>query len=193
MSKPNPDGEGVECVQDECNNDTSSNWYGKKGSKVCRSCYGKINQRISTGQRVGATGAAGSKRMALEPAVLEQPMLESPLDAAAPISQIVKIIGARLWDPSKASEPADLRVPLDDDEEELEYLVFGQFVRDDLKDSYGFLSTRWLAVEHLIEHVGLGLVQKAIKSWEARLAACGSAKLEALLEEAATERDQERV
>ena len=59
--------------------------------------------------------------------------------------------------------------------------------------TYGFLSARWLTVEHLIEHVGLGLVQKAIKSWEARLAACGSAKLEALLEEAATERDQERV
>ena len=35
--------------------------------------------------------------------------------------------------------------------------MFGQFVRDDLKDSYGFLSTRWLTVEHLVEHVGLGL------------------------------------
>ena len=80
-------------------------------------------------------------------------------------------------------------MPLDDDEQELEYLVFGQFVQDDLKDSYGFLSTRWLTVEHLVEHVGLGLVQRAIKTWEATLARCGSAKLEEVAEEAAAEQD----
>ena len=171
MSKANPDGEGVACGQEECSNVTSS------------ACYGKLNQH-----RESALGATGAKRVALEPPILEQPV-EPPLDAAAPIKQIVHIIGVRLWDPSKASEPADLRVPLDDDEQELEYLVFGQFVRDDLKDSYGFLSTRWLTVEHLVEHVGLGMVQKAIKTWEATLARCGSAKLEEVAEEAAAEQD----
>eukprot|EP00966_Prymnesium_polylepis_P079224 1836168-Prymnesium_polylepis.1 len=83
MSKPNPDGEGVACSAEGCNVMDSSNWYGKKGSKLCRPCYGKKNQRIGA-----AGGASGCKRVALEPAVFEQPMLESPLDAAAPISQI---------------------------------------------------------------------------------------------------------
>ena len=133
------------------------------------------------------SGATGAKRVALEPPILEQPV-EPPLDAAAPIRKIVKIIGSRLWDPSKALEPADLRVPLAEDEEELEYMVFGQFVRPDLKDSYGFLSTRWLTAEHMVKHVGLGLLQKAIKEWESGLAARRSAKLEELEEEAAAER-----
>ena len=60
MSKANPDGEGVACVQEECSNVTSSAWYGKKGAKTCRACYGKLNQR-----RESAPGATGAKRVAL--------------------------------------------------------------------------------------------------------------------------------
>ena len=176
MSKPNPDGEGVECVQDECNNDTSSNWYGKKGSKVCRACYGKINQRISTGQRVGATGAAGSKRMALEPPVFESPIAESPLDAAAPIKEIKKVLGERFWDPSKAAEPADLREPLDDDEVELEYEIFGRFARDDRPNELGFFSTRWCTLDHLVEHVGMSQIDEKQKVSKRRAAASARAR-----------------
>jgi len=185
MSKANPDGEGTECVREDCNSTMASNWYGKKGAKVCRACYGKLNQR-----RDSAAATTGSKRVSIESPIFEQPIVEPPLDAAAPIKKIVKIIGARLWDPSKALEPADLRVPLAEDEEELEYLIFGQFVRPDLKDSYGFLSTRWLTAEHLVEHIGLGLLQTAIKEWESGLAARRSAKLEELVEAAAAEREE---
>eukprot|EP00966_Prymnesium_polylepis_P076150 1765032-Prymnesium_polylepis.1 len=66
MSKPNPDGEGTECVREDCNSTMS---YGKKGAKVCRACYGKLNQR-----RDSAAATTGSKRVAIESPIFEQPI-----------------------------------------------------------------------------------------------------------------------
>ena len=185
MSKANPDGEGVACAQEECNNDLSSNWFGKKGNKICRSCYGKLNQRVGApGQRFGAAGAysGSTKRVALEAPAVESPIAESPLDAAASVKEIKKILGERFWDPSKAAEPADLREPLDDDEIELEYLVFGRFARLDRPNELGFYSTRWCTLDNLVEHLGMGQIDEKVSAWRAAASAHAREKLTELME-----------
>ena len=153
--------------------------------KICRVCYGKMHQRV------GQDGASGNKRVALEAPDLESQVRESPLDAAAPIKDIVKIIGVRYWDPSKASEPADLREPLADDQIELEYEVFGRFARADRPDSYGLMSTRWLSIEHLVEHVGLGKLKQMIAMWQEDVVKRSAQRVAELVQAAEDAADQE--
>ena len=109
--KPHPD--GGECAVEGCEATHSSCWYGKKGNKTCRACYGRLNQR-KISEPIAAT-TIGRKRAMLEPPAEDAPVM-SAADARANIKEIFKIQAQRFWDLSKASEPADLREPLEADE-----------------------------------------------------------------------------
>ena len=66
----------------------SSNWFGKRPSKICRACFGYLNQRKeclprSACQQVASTSAAAAVG------------LENEQDSAAPLEKIFKVIGSR--------------------------------------------------------------------------------------------------
>ena len=107
------------------------------------------------------------------------------------LKEIKKVLGERFWDPSQAAEAADLREPLDDDEIELEYLVFGRFARDDRPNELGFYSTRWCTLDHLVQHVGMGQIDEKVSAWRTAATTRAREQLNELMEARAAAQEAE--
>ena len=86
-------------------------------------------------------------------------------------------------DPTTFTDPADLRTEPIEAELELEYLIYGLFERSDRPDG-AFLSKRWVRLDDLLEHVGLGVMESKIKEWAGSRAARQQAAIDAVFQAA---------
>ena len=83
----------------------------------------------------------------------------------------------RFCDPSAFTDPAELREPLETPA--LEYLVEGEFRRDDRPADQGFFSKRWLPMERLLEGQSVARLDEAICAFESALERLREVKLSA--------------
>eukprot|EP00966_Prymnesium_polylepis_P143289 3307575-Prymnesium_polylepis.1 len=184
MSRPRPG--GGECSAG-CGATHSSNWFKKAPNKICRACYRRATQRVGTHQR-GPRRSSPTSVTAEMASIVNT--LESWQDLEADVKTVVKILGCRKYsptlppyrrrdcDPTRYVDPADLRAELIEDELDLEFLIYGLFVRPDRPDG-AFLSKRWVRLDDLLEHGGYGNMKVKIDEYEASKATRMQATIEA--------------
>ena len=84
------------------------------------------------------------------------------------VVEVDEILGHRYCDPGKLSA-RKLRNTLDESDEEVRYLVQGQFACDGDDDGYGYM--RWLTLDAMLETVPSDAVTKALNDYESSMRA----------------------
>jgi len=146
----------------------ASGWHGKAPAKYCRACKGYLKERADSEAPEPAPAPASASASRL---------LEHPKDLAAGIWSISTVLGARFCDPSAFTDPAELREPLETSA--LEYLVEGEFRRDDRPADQGFFSKRWMSMDRLLEAQPVAQLDEVICAFESALEQLREAKLSA--------------